>query len=81
MCYNHKTKYTDECPIPKDGRWGICLRMQKPVKEVALTILDNGRANITQSIIAHVFFLWTQTTVLMLSQCSKFYSFDFAMQS
>jgi len=23
--YNHKTKYTDWCPIPNDGGWGICL--------------------------------------------------------
>ena len=25
VCYNHKTKYTDGCPIPNDGGWwGIC---------------------------------------------------------
>ena len=29
VCYNHKTKYTDLCPIPNDGGWGICLRMWK----------------------------------------------------
>ena len=35
----YKTKYTDWCTIPNDGGWGICLRMWKPDKEVALTIL------------------------------------------
>ena len=25
VCYNHKTKYTNWCPIPNDGGWGICL--------------------------------------------------------
>ena len=50
VCYNHKTKYTDWCPIPNDGGRGICLRMWKPVKEVALKILKNGRVYITRSI-------------------------------
>ena len=31
------------CPIPNDSGWGICLRMWKPVKEIALTIFNNGR--------------------------------------
>ena len=46
VCYNHYTKYTDWCSIPNDGGWGICLRMWKPVKEVALNILNNGRLNV-----------------------------------
>jgi len=29
VCYNHKTKYTDWCPIQSDSGWGICLRMWK----------------------------------------------------
>ena len=33
MWFNHKTKYTDWCPIPNDGGWGICLRKWKPVKD------------------------------------------------
>ena len=42
-CYNHKTKYTDWCPIPNDVGWCICLRMWKSVKQVALKILNNGQ--------------------------------------
>ena len=42
VCYNHKTKYTDWCSIPNYGGLGICLRMLKPVKEVAIKILNNG---------------------------------------
>ena len=37
--------------IPNDGGWSICLRMLKPVKEVALKILNNGRVYITKSVI------------------------------
>jgi len=33
---NHTTKYTNWCPIPNYGGWGICLCMWKPVKEVEL---------------------------------------------
>ena len=44
VCYNHKTKYTNWCPIPNDSGWGICLCIGKPVKEVALKILNNGSA-------------------------------------
>ena len=55
MCYNHKTKYTDWCPIPNDGGWGICLRMWKPVKEVALKILNNGRMYIWRFVITQFF--------------------------
>ena len=31
VCYNHKTKYTDWCPIPNYGGWGICLHTWIPV--------------------------------------------------
>ena len=53
--FNHKTKYTDWCPIPNDGGWGICLRMWKPVKEVALKILNNGCMHITRFVIHMLF--------------------------
>ena len=42
---------------------GICLRMWKPVKEVALKILNNGRVYITLSVIMR-FFPVDPTTVL-----------------
>ena len=63
VCYNHKTKYTDWCPIPNDGGWGICLRMWKPVKEVALKIWNNCHVYITWSVITW-FFPWTPSTAL-----------------
>ena len=69
VCYNHKTKYTDWCPIPNDGGWGICLRMWKPVKEIALKILNNGRVYITRSIITHFFPMDPDDRVIMESQC------------
>jgi len=37
--------------------------MWKPVKEVVLKILNNGRVYIKLSVIRH-FFPWTQTTAL-----------------
>ena len=69
VCYNHKTKYTDWCPIPNDGGWGICLRMWKPVKEIALKILNNGRMYITRSIITRFFPMDPDDRVIMESQC------------
>ena len=36
VCYNHKTTYTDWCPIPNDGGWGICLRMRNRYNGVAV---------------------------------------------
>jgi len=64
ICYNHKTKYTDWCPIPKDGGWGICLRMSKPVKELVLKFLNNSRVYKTQSVKTFFFPLWTSSTSL-----------------
>ena len=26
MCYNYKTKYTEWCPIPSDGGWGMYVK-------------------------------------------------------
>ena len=36
VCYNHKTKCTDWCPIPIDGGLGICLRERGRVKDFDL---------------------------------------------
>ena len=45
VCYNHNTKYTDWCPIPNDGGWGICLRMWKPVKEISYAVTSLEKQN------------------------------------
>ena len=74
VCYNHKTKYTDWCPIPNDGGWGIRLRMWKPVKEVALKILNNGHVYITRSIITRFFPVDPDNRVIMESQCNNTYT-------
>ena len=66
VCYNHKTKHTDWCPIPNDSGWGICLGMWKPVKEVALKILNNGQVYITRSVITRFF---PKDRVIMELQC------------
>ena len=33
VCYNHKTKYTEGCPIPNDGGSGIVYVCEKRVKD------------------------------------------------
>ena len=71
MGYNHKTKYTDWCPIPNDCRLGICLHMWKPVKEVSFFILNNGGMYITQSVITRFFSVDPDDRVIMESQCIK----------
>ena len=69
VCYNHTTKYTDWCPKPNDGGWGICLRMWKPEKVVALNILNNGRVYIMQSVITLFFLHGPDDRNIMESQC------------
>ena len=64
VCYNHKTKYTDWCPIPNDGGWGIWLRLWK---EVALKILNNGHVYITRSVITRFFLVDRDGRLIMES--------------
>jgi len=69
MCYNHKTKYTDWCPILNDGGWGICLSMWKPGKRSRFDQFEQ-RSHVYNAVYYNMFFpVDPGDRVIMESQC------------